>query len=147
MVQHQKTKTKPYKETQLELGPKRAPKDEAESYRPRPYSDDRRSSSCNCCCYNPALTCCSCFCMLIAIAFCAGGIAMVVSAKVISDQCSTKCTDLAESIPGNSDPCPTLCGKVAHDALFYGGIVVAGLAGLSIIWRAVMWTCAGYSKR
>ncbi|KAI7868572.1 hypothetical protein BDF14DRAFT_533187 [Spinellus fusiger] len=134
------------KESSSSYGPRPVPHNEADFYRPRPYRQDQRQQ-CNCCCYNPTMTCCSCFCMLIAIAFCAAGIALVIASKVITDKCSAQCIDLITQVASGSESCSTLCGKVAHDAMFYGGIVVAGLAGLSIVWRGMMWVCAGYSRK
>ncbi|KAL9543703.1 hypothetical protein MBANPS3_007979 [Mucor bainieri] len=106
--------------------PTLAPENEAETYKYRP-SQEKDRGGCNCCCYNPAITCCSFFCLLISCAFVAAGIAMIIASKVVRDKCNNQC--------------------VLHDGLFYGGIVVAGLAGIAVIWKLIMWTCAGYSKR
>jgi hypothetical protein len=64
--------------------PMMAPEDEQGSYKRNYYErdDDRRGSGCNCCCYNPAMTCCSCFCFLISLGFLAAGIALMIAAKV-----------------------------------------------------------------
>ncbi|KAG2214621.1 hypothetical protein INT46_008166 [Mucor plumbeus] len=123
--------------------PTLAPEDEAESYKYRPQQE-KRGSGCNCCCYNPAITCCSFFCLLISVAFVAAGIAMIIASKVVSDKCSNQCSSVADAA---QNACDTLCNTVLHDGLLYGGIVVAGLAGIAVIWKLIMWTCAGYSKR
>lgn len=123
--------------------PTLAPENEAESYKYRP-SQEKNRGGCNCCCYNPAITCCSFFCLLISCAFVAAGIAMIIASKVVRDKCSNQCGSVAEAA---QNACDTLCNTVLHDGLFYGGIVVAGLAGIAVIWKLIMWTCAGYSKR
>ncbi|KAI9480512.1 MAG: hypothetical protein EXX96DRAFT_563070 [Benjaminiella poitrasii] len=116
------------------------PENEEESYRYRPtYDDTRHSGGCNCCCYNPAITCCSFFWLLVSCAFLAAGIALIIASKVITAKCNNTCTDLSA--------CGTICDKVVHDGMFYGGIVVAGLAAIAVLWKLIMWTCAGYSKR
>lgn len=115
---------------------------EAEGYRPRPY-DDKSSKPC-CCCYNPAITCCSFFCLLISVAFCAAGIGLIIASKVVSDKCNNECANVIDQA---QNACSTVCSKVLHDGMFYGGIVVAGLAAIAIIWKLIMWTCAGYSQR
>lgn len=122
--------------------PTHAPENEAETYK-RPLDYNQRSR-CNCCCYNPAMTCCSCFCMLISIAFVAAGIALIIASKVITNNCNNKCSDIPEEAQA---ACGTICSKVLHDGMFYGGIVVAGLAGIAVLWRGIMWTCAGCSQR
>lgn len=132
-------------------GPMVAPEDEAEAYRPKYYDrDDRRGSGCNCCCYNPAMTCCSCFCFLISLAFLAGGIALIIAAKVIGDKCNAQCGDVvdkAAAIGVSAQPCDAICGKVVHDGMFYGGIAIAGLAAIAAIWKVFMWMCAAGSRR
>ncbi|GAN02801.1 hypothetical protein MAM1_0028c02248 [Mucor ambiguus] len=123
--------------------PTLAPENEAETYKYRP-SQEKNRGGCNCCCYNPAITCCSFFCLLISCAFVAAGIAMIIASKVVRDKCSNQCGSVAEAA---QNACDTVCNTVLHDGLFYGGIVVAGLAGIAVIWKLIMWTCAGYSKR
>ncbi|KAI9276528.1 hypothetical protein BY458DRAFT_433294 [Sporodiniella umbellata] len=120
-----------------------APENEADSYR---FNQNKNNNgrSCCCCCYNPALTCCSCFLMLINILFLAGGIALMIASKVVADKCNSECGQVYETA---QEACGKLCSKVVHDVMLYGGAAVTGLAGIAIIWRAVMWTCAGYSKR
>jgi hypothetical protein len=116
---------------------------EAESYRPKPYEKERKGG-CDCCCYNPAITCCSFFCLLISIAFCCAGIALIIASKVVSDKCNNECANVIDQA---QSACGTICSKVLHDGMFYGGIVVAGLSAIAIIWKLIMWTCAGYSQR
>lgn len=123
--------------------PTLAPENEAESYKYRPPQEKSRGG-CNCCCYNPAITCCSFFCLLISCAFVAAGIAMMIASKVVRDKCNNQCDSVAEAA---QNACGTLCNTVLHDGLLYGGAVVAGLAGIAVIWKLIMWTCAGYSKR
>lgn len=117
------------------------PENEPESYRYRPQEEKPRNNCC--CCYNPAITCCSFFCLLISCAFLAAGIALMIASKVVSDKCNNQCGDMIEQA---QSACGTVCSKVLHDGMFYGGIVVAGLAGIAIIWKLIMWTCAGFSK-
>lgn len=88
------------------------------------------------CCYCPALTCCSFFCMLISVGFLAAGIAMIVYAKVASESCPPCNSKSALSGICNA------CNSVLYDGLFYGGIAVAALAGIGIIWRLFMWCCS-----
>ncbi|CAO3615052.1 unnamed protein product [Cunninghamella echinulata] len=145
-------KTKKNNHNKYTAGPMLAPEDEAKSYQRHddPYERDRRGGSgCNCCCYNPAMTCCSCFCMLIAIAFLAAGIALIIASKVIRDKCNNQCGDAMEHAAAYTDanPCDAVCNTVVHDGMFYGGIVVAGLAGISVVWRLFMWMCAAGSRR
>lgn len=128
------------------VGPTIAPENEAESYRPKTYKRHEDDGGCNCCCYNPAMTCCSCFCMLISLAFLAAGIALIVAAQVIQGKCEDKCGELPEQLSDAAETCGTICGKVVHDGMFYSGIGVTALAGLAVVWRLVMWTCAGCSK-
>ncbi|KAI9300047.1 hypothetical protein BJ944DRAFT_273576 [Cunninghamella echinulata] len=145
-------KTKKNNHNKYTAGPTLAPEDEAKSYQRHddPYERDRRGGSgCNCCCYNPAMTCCSCFCMLIAIAFLAAGIALIIASKVIRDKCNNQCGNAMEHAAAYTDanPCDAVCNTVVHDGMFYGGIVVAGLAGISVVWRLFMWMCAAGSRR
>jgi hypothetical protein len=123
--------------------PTLAPENEAESYKPRPYGEEKKSG-CNCCCYNPAITCCSFFCLLISVAFFAAGVAMMIASKVVTDKCNNECANVIDQA---QNACGTICSKVLHDGMLYGGAVVAGLAGIAIVWKIIMWTCAGYSKR
>lgn len=123
--------------------PTLAPENEAESYKYRPQVHEKKGG-CNCCCYNPAITCCSFFCLLISIAFLAAGIALMIASKVVTDKCNNQCSNVVDQAQA---ACGTICSKVLHDGMFYGGIVVASLAGIAIIWKLIMWTCAGYSKR
>ncbi|KAI9318965.1 hypothetical protein BX666DRAFT_1921668 [Dichotomocladium elegans] len=131
------------------LHPVPAPVDEKPTYvvTTRPYEERGRT----CCCYNPALTCCSVFCMLIALAFLAAGVAMMIASKVVTDKCTNEC---GSGDPANSDGsftlpdrCTVICSDPLHKGLLYGGAVVAGLAGISAIWRFTMWCCAGYSRK
>lgn len=120
-----------------------APQNEAAGYQYTPY-EPKKNRSCNCCCYNPAITCCSFFMLLISIAFCVAGIALIIASKVISSKCDNSCSGVSDRV---ASACDTICNTVLQNGLFYGGIVVAALAGIAIIWKLVMWTCAGYSQR
>ncbi|KAI8342081.1 hypothetical protein BC941DRAFT_415319 [Chlamydoabsidia padenii] len=129
-------------------GPILAPVDEAETYRPKVYPREEHGRGC--CCYNPAMTCCSCFCFLVSLAFLAAGVALIIAAKVIGDKCNTQCgeaTDKAASYGVDVQPCGAICDKVVHDGMFYGGIVVAALAAIAAIWKIFMWMCAAGSRR
>ncbi|KAI7878025.1 hypothetical protein K492DRAFT_171138 [Lichtheimia hyalospora FSU 10163] len=130
------------------VGPRLAPEDEKPTYRPSAGPEASRGASC--CCYNPALTCCSVFWMLVSIAFLAGGIALMVASKIVTDKCNNECGGGNDSSDGGfslPDNCTILCSQVLHDGLLYGGAVVTGLAGIAIIWKLFMWCCAGYSRR
>ncbi|GAA5810381.1 hypothetical protein MFLAVUS_003802 [Mucor flavus] len=121
--------------------PTLAPENEPESYKYRPSQQEGNRA---CCCYNPAITCCSFFCLLISIAFLAAGIALMIASKVVTDKCNNQCANMIDQA---QNACGTICSKVLHDGMFYGGIVVAALAGIAVIWKLIMWTCAGYSKK
>ncbi|SAM04599.1 hypothetical protein [Absidia glauca] len=141
--QQQRPPTKNY-------GPVQAPVDEAEAYRPKVYQREEHGRGCNCCCYNPAMTCCSCFCFLISLGFLAAGVALIIAAKVIGDKCNAQCgeaTEKAASYGVDAQPCDAICGKVVHDGMFYGGIAVAALAGIAAVWKIFMWMCAAGSRR
>ncbi|KAI7873891.1 hypothetical protein K492DRAFT_200381 [Lichtheimia hyalospora FSU 10163] len=101
------------------VGPTMAPENEAESYRPKTYKRHEDS---------------------------AAGIALIVAAQVIQGKCEDKCGELPEQLSDAAETCGTICGKVVHDGMFYSGIGVTALAGLAVVWRLVMWTCAGCSK-
>ncbi|KAI8385690.1 hypothetical protein BD560DRAFT_443717 [Blakeslea trispora] len=123
--------------------PTYAPVNEADGYRVQPQQESR--NSCCCCCYNPAITCCSFFMLLVSCAFLAAGAAMMIASKVVRDKCNNECSNV--SVDSIASTCSTICNKVLHDGLLYGGAVVAGLAAIAIIWKLIMWTCAGYSQR
>lgn len=127
-------------------GPTLAPEHEADSYKPKPYQRPLRDDGCSCCCYNPAMTCCSCFCMILSLAFLAAGIALIISASVIQGKCQNSCDGLPDEI-SSSTPCDTICGKVVHDALFWSGVGITAISGIAVIWRLFMWICAGASRR
>lgn len=119
-----------------------APQHEEEGYKhQRPYEEKKSPM---CCCYNPAITCCSFFCLLISVAFLAAGVAMMIASKVVTDKCNNQCSNVIDQA---QNACDKLCSKVLHDGMLYGGVVVAALAGIAILWKLIMWTCAGYSKR
>ncbi|KAG2213486.1 hypothetical protein INT47_009160 [Mucor saturninus] len=136
-LEKQKLEYQPYV-----VKPTLAPENEADSYKLRPYAQEKKSPCC--CCYNPAITCCSFFCLLISVAFLAAGVAMMIASKVVTDKCNNQCADIIDQA---QNACGTICSKVLHDGMLYGGIVVAALAGIAIVWKLIMWTCAGYSKR
>ncbi|KAI8142077.1 hypothetical protein BJV82DRAFT_617089 [Fennellomyces sp. T-0311] len=123
--------------------PQPAPEDEKPTYAP-PNDPERAGGGFNCCCYNPEMTCCNFFCMLIAIGFLAGGIALMVASKIVNDRCNNECGGSAEETLSN---CTVLCNTVLHKALLYGGAAVTGLAGLAVVWRLVMCCCAGFSRK
>ncbi|CEP16886.1 hypothetical protein [Parasitella parasitica] len=83
------------------------------------------------CCLGLSL--CSCLWTLILLVILIAGIALIVIAKVFEDKC-TASNEYAES---NG----TLCNQVLHDGFLYGGIVVAGLSAIIVVWRAVKWSC------
>ncbi|ORZ25347.1 hypothetical protein BCR42DRAFT_6183 [Absidia repens] len=140
-----------YKKQYAGGGPMMAPEDEAEAYRPKKYQrEEHRGGGCNCCCYNPAMTCCSCFCFLISLGFLAAGVALIIASKVITDKCNSQCGEAAEKAASygvDENPCDSICGKVVHDGLLYGGIGVTALAGIAVVWRLFMWMCAAGSRR
>ena len=67
------------------------------------------------------------------IAFLVAGIALIIAAKVIGDKC-TASNDYAESNRA-------LCTQILHDGFLYGGIAVAGLSAIIVIWRVIKWSC------
>lgn len=136
-LEKQKLEYQPYV-----VKPTLAPENEAETYKLRPYEQEKKSPCC--CCYNPAITCCSFFCLLISVAFLAAGVAMMIASKVVTDKCNNQCANIIDQA---QNACGTICSKVLHDGMLYGGIVVAALAAIAIVWKLIMWTCAGYSKR
>ncbi|ORE10346.1 hypothetical protein BCV72DRAFT_238870 [Rhizopus microsporus var. microsporus] len=76
-----------------------------------------------CCC---GVSFCSCFwTLLLFILFLAGIALIIIATRYVSDMCNN------ESI---------LCGKTMYNGFLYGGIAVAGLAGLIVLWRIVRWS-------
>ncbi|KAI8140787.1 hypothetical protein BJV82DRAFT_621091 [Fennellomyces sp. T-0311] len=127
-------------------GPTLAPDDEADAYKPKTYQRHEDDGGCNCCCYNPAMTCCSCYCMILSLAFLAAGIALIVAASVIQGKCEEKCGQIPDQLDDTASACGTICEKVVHDGMFYSGIGITALSGLVIVWRLMSWICAGCSK-
>lgn len=84
--------------------------------------------------------------MLISLAFLAAGIALIIAAQVISNNCVNKCGELPDQLQGAQSSCDTICDKVVHDGMLYSGIGVTALAGIAVIWRLMMWICAGCSR-
>jgi hypothetical protein len=75
------------------------------------------------------------FCLLISVAFVAGGIALMIYAKVAKGNCD-------QALNGVKQAAQPLCDTVLYDALFYGGIVVTVLAGIGALWQLMMCLCA-----
>ncbi|KAI9489574.1 hypothetical protein BDB00DRAFT_842559 [Zychaea mexicana] len=127
-------------------GPTLAPDDEADAYHPKTYQRHEDGGGCNCCCYNPECTCCGCYCMILSLAFLAAGIALIVAASVIQDKCDNQCGNIPDQLDSTVSACGTVCEKVVHDGLFYGGIGVTALAGIAVLWRLIMCMCAAGSR-
>lgn len=98
------------------------------TYLPKPYVEPRKG-----CCYG--MTCCRMFCLLISVAFIAGGVALMIYAKVAKGNCD-------QALNGVKQAAQPLCDTVLYDALFYGGIVVTVLAGIGALWQLMMCLCA-----
>ncbi|KAI9274289.1 hypothetical protein BDA99DRAFT_532938 [Phascolomyces articulosus] len=126
-------------------GPRPAPEDEKPSYQRPTIKDeeDGRGLRNACCCYNPALTCCSFFWMLFSIAILAGGIAMMIASKIVQDRCNNECGGSSEQTLSN---CTVLCNNTLHQALLWAGVGITVLAGISVIWRLFTWCCAGCAR-
>jgi hypothetical protein len=84
-----------------------------------------------CCCFG--ISFCSCLWTIALLIFVGAGVALIVASKIIQD----KCTASEEYRETNV----ALCGNVLHDGLLYGGIAIAGLSAIIVIWRLVRWTC------
>lgn len=91
-------------------------------------SNKRRNG---CCCFG--ISFCSCVWTIVLLVFIGAGIALIIASKIVQD----KCTNSKEYRETNG----TLCGQVLHDGFLYGGIAVAGLATIIVMWRILRWTC------
>ncbi|KAI9287032.1 hypothetical protein BC943DRAFT_320525 [Umbelopsis sp. AD052] len=98
------------------------------TYLPRPYIEPSKGL-----CYG--MTCCRMFCLLISVAFVAGGVALMIYAKVAKGNCD-------QAVQGVKQAAQSLCDTVLYDALFYGGIAVTVLAGIGALWQLMMCLCA-----
>lgn len=142
MVQQQQNYQKSH------AGPTLVPDNEAESYRPKPFQRrEHHSSGCNCCCYNPEMTCCACYCFILSLGFLAAGIILIIASSVIQGKCQDKCDQIPDQISDAQDKCAAICSKVVHDGMLYSGIGVTALAGLAVVWRLIMCFCGGCSRR
>jgi hypothetical protein len=92
------------------------------------FSTERRDG---CCCFG--ISFCSCLWTIVLLVFLGAGIALIVASKIVQDKCT--------SSEGYRETNVTLCGQVLHDGFLYGGIAIAGLSALIVIWRLVRWTC------
>lgn len=98
---------------------------------PEKYPNHRNS-----CCFGVSF--CAFFWTLILLVFLFGGVALIVASKIIGDKCSAD-----ESYKSSN---PTLCKQIFHDGFMYGGIVVAGLSLLIVLWRIVRWIWGGSDR-
>ncbi|KAH8556400.1 hypothetical protein BGW37DRAFT_462691 [Umbelopsis sp. PMI_123] len=98
------------------------------SYLPKPYVEPRKGL-----CHG--MTCCRMFCLLISVAFIAGGVALMIYAKVAQGNCNQALSSVKQASQ-------SLCDTVLYDALFYGGIGVTVLAGIGALWQLMMCLCA-----
>lgn len=69
---------------------------------------------------------CACFWSLFLFVLFLAGIALIIIAKQYTKM---TCNDNQSS----------LCGKVLYNGLLYGGIAVAGVSGLVVLWRIIHW--------
>ena len=69
---------------------------------------------------------------LVLFLFMLAGIGLIVATKILGDKC------YASSDYKNTNS--VLCGQLLHDAFLYGGIAVAGLSLLIILWRIIIWS-------
>lgn len=100
-----------------------------ESYLPKPYVESRRGGLCH------GMSCCSIFCLLISVAFIVAGAVLTIYAKVAKGNCD-------QALQGNKQVAQPMCDTVLYDALFYGGIAVMILAGITTLWRLFTCMCA-----
>ena len=144
LFKKKKVESTPPQEQPILSGPRPAPADEKPSYQ-RPVHDpeDGRGLRNACCCYNPALTCCSFFWMLFSVAILAGGVAMMIASKIVQDRCNNECGGGTEEALGS---CTVLCNEALHKALLWGGLAIMILSGISVIWRLFTWCCAGCAR-
>ncbi|KAI8977330.1 hypothetical protein BDF20DRAFT_836145 [Mycotypha africana] len=63
------------------------------------------------------------------------GVAMIIVSQLISDKCENS-SDYRND-PNNV----TVCGQVFHNGLLYAGVAIAGILGITIIWRLIRWCC------
>ncbi|KAI8581910.1 hypothetical protein K450DRAFT_229862 [Umbelopsis ramanniana AG] len=98
------------------------------TYLPKPYTEPSKGL-----CYG--MTCCRMFCLLISVAFVAGGVALMIYSKVAKGNCD-------QALSGVKQAAQPLCDTVLYDALFYGGIAVTVLAGIGALWQLMMCLCA-----
>ncbi|KAF1806771.1 hypothetical protein FB192DRAFT_1352332 [Mucor lusitanicus] len=98
------------------------------------YTNGRRRDGC--CCFGISL--CSCLWTLILIAFLFAGVALIIIAKVVGDKCAAS----NDYVQANR----TLCTQVLHDGFLYGGIALAGICALVVIWRVLKWSCGNASR-
>ncbi|GAA5801902.1 hypothetical protein HPULCUR_007360 [Helicostylum pulchrum] len=80
------------------------------------------------CCFG--ISFCSAISMMILTLFLFAGLGLIVATKILGDKCMVEAYKESNS---------TVCGKMLHDGFLYGGIVVAGLSGLVLVWKLVRW--------
>lgn len=100
---------------------------------PLPPPFDEKYNNARGCCGN--ISFCGWFRTLILCIIFFAGIGLVIASKVLSDQCQSCSDDTCRS--------STTCTDVFHAGFLYGGIVIAGLSVLVIVWRILKWLCAG----
>lgn len=87
------------------------------------------------------MTCCGLIGLILALALTAAGIAMIIYARILPSSCGDVCNPL-NRIPGSEvSSCSNACSTVVYDILFYGGIGVAVLGAVAVLWR-LMCCCS-----
>ncbi|KAI8378832.1 hypothetical protein EDC96DRAFT_493351 [Choanephora cucurbitarum] len=82
------------------------------------------------CCYR--ISCCSLIWTLLLIALFLGGVALIIVSILIGNRCN------ADNYATDNS---TLCTQTFHDGFLYGGVVIAGLTALIVVWRLLKWFC------
>ncbi|KAI8069024.1 uncharacterized protein B0P05DRAFT_589343 [Gilbertella persicaria] len=86
-----------------------------------------------CCCGGggSGVSCFACIWTLFLIVIFLAGIALIVLSIMMGHQCNSEFA--AQHV--------ILCRQEFHDGTLYGGIVIAGLTALIIVWRLLKWLC------
>ncbi|GAA5815560.1 hypothetical protein MFLAVUS_009072 [Mucor flavus] len=88
-------------------------------------NDIRRQGSCCC-----GISFCSVISVIFLILFLFAGVGLIVATKILGDKCM---------VDAYKESNQTVCGKILHDGFLYGGIVVAGISALILVWKIVRW--------
>ncbi|KAG2237830.1 hypothetical protein BDF21DRAFT_408264 [Thamnidium elegans] len=80
------------------------------------------------CCFG--ISFCSAVSMTILTLLLFAGVGLIVATKILGDKCM---------VDEYKERNQIVCGEMLHNGFLYGGIVVAGLSGLVLIWKLVRW--------